>query len=127
VLAEHRQADVELETLQISTVLLQYLILGDTSGSSSLAASLAMVAKEVDKWVNVMAANGVWWGTQSALLTALSHFPDLEPMELLGSVRDADLSDGQEDALWPLVRVASDSLVSLNPSSLARDPSYVME
>jgi hypothetical protein len=53
----------------------------------------------------------------------LSHFPKLElELELLRSKRDADLSHDQEDALWPLVFMALDSLVSLIPSSLARDP-----
>jgi hypothetical protein len=30
--------------------------------------------------------------------------------------------DDQADALWPLVSAASDSLASLVPSSIARDP-----
>jgi hypothetical protein len=54
-----------------------------------------MVVEDVEKRVNAMAANGVWWGTHSALVAALSHFPKLEPeLELLGSGLDADLSDG---------------------------------
>jgi hypothetical protein len=62
------------------------------------------------------------------LVAALSHFPELEPeLELLGFRRDADLSDGQADALWPLVSVASDSLALLIPSSLAHDPLDIME
>jgi hypothetical protein len=39
---------------------------------------------------------------------------------LLGSGRDANLSDDQADALLPLVSLASDLLTSLIPSSLAR-------
>jgi hypothetical protein len=59
-----------------------------------------MAAEEVEKWVNAVATNGVRWGTQSTLVAALSHFPELEPeLELLGSGRDADLSDSQADAL----------------------------
>jgi hypothetical protein len=76
------------------------LVLDDAIISSSLVASLAMAVEEVEKWVNAVATNGVWWGTQSTLVTALSHFPELEPeLELLGSGRDADLSDSQADAL----------------------------
>jgi hypothetical protein len=90
--------------------------------------SLSMAAEEVEKRVNVAATNGVRWGTRSTLVAALSHFPELEPeLELLGSERDADLSDGQTDALWPLVSVALNSLASLVPSSLARDPPNDME
>jgi hypothetical protein len=78
VLAECHQADAELEALWTSTAIVRDLILGDASRSSSLAASLALMAEEVVKWVNAMTANGVWWGTRSALVTALSHFPELE-------------------------------------------------
>jgi hypothetical protein len=56
------------------------------------------------------------------LVTTISHFPKLKfELELLGFGRDIDLSDDQADALWPLVSTASDSLVSLVPSSFARD------
>jgi hypothetical protein len=54
-------------------------MLGDTGEPSSLAASLAMVAEEVENWINTMAANGVRWGTRSALVAILSHFLKLEP------------------------------------------------
>jgi hypothetical protein len=61
--------------------------------------------------------------TRSALVTALSHFPKLKyELELLGFGWNADLSDDQADALWPLVSMASDSLASLVPSSFASDP-----
>jgi hypothetical protein len=43
-------------------------------------------------------------------------------LELLGSGRDMDVSDDQANALWPLVRVVSDSLASLVHSLLTRDP-----
>jgi hypothetical protein len=62
------------------------------------------------------------------LVATLSHFPKLEiELGLLGSGRYTDMSDSQADALWTLVCVASDSLASLVPSSLARDPPNVME
>jgi hypothetical protein len=50
------------------------LVLGSTGVSSSLATSLAMVAEEVENWINTVAANGVRWETQSMLVAILSHF-----------------------------------------------------
>jgi hypothetical protein len=38
------------------------------------------------------------------------------------SRRNADLSDDQADALWPLVSMASDLLALLVPSLFAHDP-----
>jgi hypothetical protein len=38
------------------------LVLGGAGRSSSLVASLAMVAEEVEKWINAVTANGVRWG-----------------------------------------------------------------
>jgi hypothetical protein len=82
-----------------------------------------MVVEEVENRISTVAANGIRWGTRSVLLAALSYFPKLElELELLGSRRDAYLSNNQADALWPLVSVASDLLASLLPSSLPRDP-----
>jgi hypothetical protein len=128
VLAERCQMDVELEALRTSASFVWDMILGDASGSSSLAASLSIVAEEVEKWVNAAATNGIRWGNRSVLVAALSHFPKLEPkLELVGSGWDADLSDSQADTLWPLVSLALDSLASLIHSSLARDPPDVME
>jgi hypothetical protein len=40
-------------------------------------------------------------------------------LELLGSERNADLTNDQVDAFWPLLSVASDSLALLVPSSFA--------
>jgi hypothetical protein len=54
----------------------------------------------------------------------LSHFLELKSeLELLGSGRNADLTEDQADALWPLVDAASDLLVLFIPSSVAHDPS----
>jgi hypothetical protein len=81
-----------------------------------------MVADEVEKWINATATIGVQWGVRSTLVIVLSHFPELESeLELLESGWGADLSDDQADALWLLVSMASDSLASLVPSSLAHD------
>jgi hypothetical protein len=57
-----RQADAELEALQASVGLVRDLVLGGVGGSSSLAVSVPMVAEEVEKWINIVAANGVQWG-----------------------------------------------------------------
>jgi hypothetical protein len=82
-----------------------------------------MVVEEVENWINIATANGVRRGTKSALVAILLHFPKMElELELLKFRRDADLSDDQADSLWPLVSVASDSLASLTPSTLARGP-----
>jgi hypothetical protein len=112
MMAKRCEANAELEDLRASVALVQDLLLGGADGSSSLATSL-------DK---CCAANGVQWGVRSTLVTVLSHFLELlTELELLGSGWGADLSDGQGVALWPLVSVASDSLASLVPFSLARN------
>jgi hypothetical protein len=82
-----------------------------------------MVAELLEGWINTMTANGVCTGTQSVLVAALSHFLELKSkLELLESERNADLIEDQADALLSRVCVASDSLASLIPSSVARDP-----
>jgi hypothetical protein len=81
-----------------------------------------MVAELLEGQIDTVATNGVRWGTQSALVTTLSHFSELKSkLELLGSGQNADLTNDQADALWPLVSAASDSLESLVPSSIAHD------
>jgi hypothetical protein len=71
-------------------------VLGNVDGLSSLVASLSMVVELLEGRIDIMAANGVRWGTRSALVVALSHFPELE---LLESRRNADLTNDQFDAL----------------------------
>jgi hypothetical protein len=47
------------------------------------------------------------------LVATLSHFLELgTELELLGSRRNADLTEDQVDAFWILVRAASNSLAS---------------
>jgi hypothetical protein len=51
--------------------------------------------------ITIIAANVVCWQTRSALVAALSHFPELEnKLELHGSGRNAYLTENQVDALW---------------------------
>jgi hypothetical protein len=85
--------------------------------------SLSMVAELLEGRIDTATANPICWGTRSALVATLSHFPELKSeLELLGFGQNADLTDDQADALWPLVSVASDSLTSLVPSSITHDP-----
>jgi hypothetical protein len=49
MMVEWRQADAVLEALRSSAALVWDLVFNGASGSSSLAASLAMVVKEVEK------------------------------------------------------------------------------
>jgi hypothetical protein len=103
-------------------------VLGNTDGPSSLIAYLSMVAELLKGWIDTTTANGVCWGTQAMLVAALPHFLELKSeLELLGSGWNVDLTDDQADALWPLVSMASDSLTSLVPSSIACYPPDDME
>jgi hypothetical protein len=53
--------------------------------TSSLAVALSPVIEMLEGHIDAAATNGVCWGTQSALATALSHFPELgTELELLG-------------------------------------------
>jgi hypothetical protein len=45
-------------------------------------------------------------------------------LELLGSGRNMDMIEDEEDALWTQVHAASDSLALYVPSSVARDPPH---
>jgi hypothetical protein len=70
-------------------------VLDSADGSSSLAASMSMAAELLKDRINVAAANGVRWGSHSALVVVVSHFPELE---VLGSGRNADLTEDKADA-----------------------------
>jgi hypothetical protein len=116
-LAEWRQVDAELEALWSSAALVRDLVLGGVDGPSSLVASLSMVAELFERRVDTVAANRVRWGTRSALVSTLWHFPELKSeLEVLGSGQNVDLTDDQVDVIWPLVSAASDLLASLVPS-----------
>jgi hypothetical protein len=86
-------------------------VLDNADGPSSLAASLSRAVEQLEGRVDVMATNRVHWGTRSALVTALSYFPELDAeLELLRSGCNADVTEDQVDALLTRVHVASDSL-----------------
>jgi hypothetical protein len=77
-------------------------VLDRADGPSSLAASLSTVAGLLEGRIDTAIANGVHWGTRSALVATLLHFLELEiELELLGSGRDAGLMEVQVDALTP--------------------------
>jgi hypothetical protein len=94
-LAARREVDTELKALWCSAAWVQELVLDNADGPSSLVASLALAVELLEGRVDAMATNGVRWGTQSALVAALSHFPELE---LLRSRRNGDLTKDQVDA-----------------------------
>jgi hypothetical protein len=78
--------DTELGTLWTLASRVRDLVLDDANRPSSLTVSLSMVAELLEGRIDTAAANGVCWGTQFVLVTALSHFSELKSkLELLGS------------------------------------------
>jgi hypothetical protein len=78
------------------------LVLYDSDRPSTLAASLSILVELLEGQIETATAtaNGVCWGTQSALVATLPHFPELKTeLELLWSERNADLIEDQADAL----------------------------
>jgi hypothetical protein len=77
------------------------LVLDKADGPSSMAVSLSTAAELLEGHVDTTIANGVYWGTRSALVAALSHFQEVETkLELLESRCNSGLTDDQVDALW---------------------------
>jgi hypothetical protein len=128
-LATRREVDTELEALQTSAVRFQDLVLDNADMSSSLVACPSTAVELFEGWVDAMATNGVCWGTRSALVVALSHFSELNTkLELLGSGCNIDLTEDQVNALWTLVRAASDLLASqVFPSVVRNSPNGAWE
>jgi hypothetical protein len=94
------EADAELEAMHTLVVRVRYLVLDNTDGLSSLAASMSMMVELLEGWIDTAAANGVRWGNCSALVASLSHFLELKSeLELLGSRHNADLTEDLADAL----------------------------
>jgi hypothetical protein len=61
-------------------------VLGNAHRLSSLAVSLSMVAELLEGRIDTTVANGVRCGTQSTLVSTLSHFLELKSeLEILGS------------------------------------------
>jgi hypothetical protein len=75
-------------------------VLKRSDGSSSLVVALSSAVELLKDCFDPTTANGVRWGTQSTLIVALSHFPELgTELELFGARRNADLTEDQVDAL----------------------------
>jgi hypothetical protein len=98
-------------------------VLDNADGASSLVASMSTVVVLLEGQIDAMASNRVHWGSYSALVAAVSHFPELKSkLEVLGSGHNMDLTEDEANALWMRVRMALDSLVSYVPSSVACSP-----
>jgi hypothetical protein len=109
--------------LRSSTVRVQDLVLGGADGPFSLTTSMSTVVELVGNRIDAAAANGVSWGSRSALVAVVLHFLELDAdLEVLGSGRSVGLTDNEVDALWSRVCAASDSLASHVPSLVARNP-----
>jgi hypothetical protein len=122
-LAARWVVDTELDALRNSVVRARDLVVDNIDGLTSLAASLSIVVELRKGQIDTVATNGVYWGTRSTLVAALSHFPELKSeLELLRSGCNADLTKDQADALWTQVRMASDSLAWHNPLTITRSP-----
>jgi hypothetical protein len=72
-----REAEAELEALWSSAVRVQCLVLGDVDGSTSLATSMSTVVEWLEGRIDAATANRVHWGSHSALVAVVSHFPEL--------------------------------------------------
>jgi hypothetical protein len=86
-------------------------VLGDVDGLFLLATSMSAVAERLEGRIDAVAANGVHWGSHSALVAVV-----------LGSRCNMGLTKGEVDALWSLVLRAADSLASHIPSLVACNP-----
>jgi hypothetical protein len=73
---------------------------------------MSVVAGLLGNQIDAVAANGVHWGSRSALVVAVSHFLELDAdLEVLGSGHCVGLVDDEVDALWSHVRAALDSFL----------------
>jgi hypothetical protein len=98
-------------------------VLDGADGPSSLVASLSMVVELLEDRVNVVAANGVCWGTRSTLVAILLHVLEFETeLELLRSRSNMNLVDDQVGALWTQAHLDSDSLATQVLPLVAHNP-----
>jgi hypothetical protein len=115
-----REAEEALEALQSSTAWAQDLVLGDVDGSSLPVTSMSTVVERLESQIDVAVANGVRWGSRSALVATMLHFPELDTdLEVLVFGRCTRLIEDEVDSLWSRVHAIADSLASLIPSSVA--------
>jgi hypothetical protein len=122
-LAARQEADAELEDLWTSAAWVWYLALDNADGPSSFLVYMSMAAEMLEGRIDAATANGVWWGSRSVLVAAVSHFLDPKTeLEVLRSGRNVNLTEDEADAIWTRVRVASDSLALYVPSSATHNP-----
>jgi hypothetical protein len=93
-LAAWREVDTELEELWSLATHLQDMVMDNVDEPSSLAASLSTVVELLRDRIDTEVTSGVNCETQSALVAALSHLPELNSeLELLVPGRNVDLMD----------------------------------
>jgi hypothetical protein len=93
-LAAWREVDTELEELRSLATRLQDMVMDNVGEPSSLAASLSTMVELLRDWIDTEVTSGVNCETQSALVAALSHLPELNSeLELLVPGRNVDLMD----------------------------------
>jgi hypothetical protein len=98
-------------------------VLGGADGPYSLAAYMSTAAELLKGRLDTVAANRVHWGSHSALVAAVSHFPEQKiEQEVLRSECSVNLTEDKVDAL--LIRVCMDSnlLASHVPSLVSHNP-----
>jgi hypothetical protein len=100
-LATRREAEVELEALRSSAARVWDLVLSGADGSSLLATSLSTVVELLKTQIDATSANGVCWGSRTALVATVSHFLELHAdLEVLRSRHSAGMIEDEVDALW---------------------------
>jgi hypothetical protein len=93
-LAAWQEVDTELEELQSLATHLQDMVMDNVGEPSSLAASLSTMVELLRDRIDTEVTSGVNCETQSALVAALSHLPELNSeLELLVPGRNVDLMD----------------------------------
>jgi hypothetical protein len=93
-LAAWREVDTELEELRSLATRLQDMVMDNVGEPSSLAASLSTMVELLRDRIDTEVTSGVNCETQSALVAALSHLPELtSELELLVPGRNVDLMD----------------------------------
>jgi hypothetical protein len=85
-LSVRREAEVESEALRSLVAQVHDLVLGNVDGLSLLATSMSTLAEWLVGRIDTATANGVRWGSHSALVGTVSHFPKLDAdLEMLRS------------------------------------------
>jgi hypothetical protein len=123
------KVEAELEDLRSSATRVRDLVLGDVSRSSLMGESMSAVMEQLEGQIDGVLANGVHWGSHSALVAMVSHFTELDAdLEVLGSGCNAGLIEDEVNDLWSRVCAAADllalhvpSLVACNPPDSARE------